>query len=102
MTSTQNSRSRRHWLALALLAMITAGWIVGCDQGEGERCQSQDDCESPLVCNLATGTCSSKNTSGQIDATVPDGPPPDAAVDAVDALPDSSIDSSLDAMIDAI
>jgi hypothetical protein len=97
-TPTQVTRSRRHWLALALLAMLTVGWAVGCDQGEGDRCQSQDDCVSPLVCNLATATCSSKNTSGQIDATVPDGPLPDAAV----ALPDSSIDSSIDAMIDAI
>ncbi len=96
---TQVTRSRRHWLALAMLATLTAGWVASCNQSEGERCQNQDDCESPLVCNLATGTCSSKNTSGQIDATVPDGPLPDAAVDA---LPDSSIDSSVDAMIDAI
>jgi len=95
---TQVTRSRRHWLALALLAMLTVGWVVGCDQGEGDRCQSQDDCVSPLVCNLATGTCSSKNTSGQIDATVPDGPLPDAAVDAIDALPDSSIDAMIDAI----
>ena len=92
------TRSRRHWLALALLAVLTAGWAVGCNQGEGERCQSQDDCESPLVCNLATGTCTSKNTSGQIDATVPDGPLPDAAVDAVDAQPDAMIDAMIDAI----
>ncbi len=99
MTTARPTRSRRHWLALALLTMISIGWAVGCDQGEGERCQSQDDCVSPLVCNLATGTCSSKNTSGQIDATVPDGPLPDAAVDAVDAAPDSSIDAMIDAPI---
>ncbi len=97
--TTSRTRSRRHWIALAVLAMLTAGWAVGCDQGEGERCQTRDDCVSPLVCNLATGTCSSKNTSGQIDATVPDGPLPDAAVDASDALIDSSIDAMIDATI---
>ncbi|MBA3455233.1 MAG: hypothetical protein H0T42_19235 [Deltaproteobacteria bacterium] len=97
-TSRLPTRPQRHWLALGLLAIITTGWVVSCDQEEGQRCQHRDDCESPLTCNLATLTCTGKNTSGQIDATVPDGPPPDAAVDA---LPDSSIDGAIDAMIDA-
>ncbi len=101
-SANQVTRPRRHWLALALLAMLTAGWVVGCDQDEGERCQSTPDCEPPLVCNLATATCSSKSVAGQIDATVPQGPIPDAAVDAVDAQPDSAIDAMIDAMIDAI
>ena len=83
--------------AFAVLAILTAGWMVGCDQEEGQRCQTSDDCQSPLGCNLATLTCSSKNTSGQIDATVPDGPPPDAAIDAVDASPDAAIDAMIDA-----
>jgi hypothetical protein len=99
MTTARPTRSRRHWLALALLAVLATGWAVGCGQGEGDRCQKRADCESPLVCNLATGTCTGENTSGQIDATVPDGPPPDAAVDAVDAPPDSSIDAMIDAPI---
>jgi hypothetical protein len=91
--STPRPRTLRHWLALCAFAITAAVWAIGCDQGEGERCQSQGDCESPLVCNLATLTCSSANTSGQIDASVPDGPPADAAIDAIDAPPDAMIDA---------
>ena len=31
--------------------------VVGCKQGEGERCQVDDDCDSGLVCNKAKNTC---------------------------------------------
>jgi hypothetical protein len=72
---------------------MAALWVIGCDQGEGERCQSQSDCTDPLVCNLATLTCSTKSSAGQIDATVPTDAPADVAVDAIDAAPDSSIDA---------
>ena len=93
-------RVTRHWLAIGLLALGLTIWALGCKQGEGQRCQSDRDCEGTrgdpgsLTCNLATLTCSSANTSGQIDATVPDGPPADAAIDAIDAPADA-------AMIDA-
>ncbi len=89
------SRHLRNLVPLCVLAIAVALWATGCDQGEGGRCQSQDDCASPLVCNLATMTCSSKTGEGQIDATVPDGPPADAAIDAPP-------DVMIDAMIDAI
>jgi len=80
----------RRWLALGLVAMASALWASGCDQGEGERCQSTRDCVAPLKCNLATLTCSAESTAGQIDATIADGPPADAAVDAA---PDAMIDA---------
>jgi len=100
--TTPRRRIHRHWLAIGLLAFGFAVWAVGCKQGDGERCQKDSDCEGSrgdpqaLTCNLATLTCSSASTSGQIDANVADGPPPDAAVDAVDAPPDSSIDAPTD------
>jgi len=86
---TRHDSPARRWLALGLFAITAALWAIGCDQGEGERCQSKRDCVSPLICNLATLTCSAENTSGQIDAGIADGPPADAAVDAVDAMIDA-------------
>jgi hypothetical protein len=74
---------------LMFVAML-GGTVLGlaaCKQGEGERCQVNDDCDSGLVCNQATGTCA-RQTEGDIDADVPpqiDAPP----VDAVDAPPDA-------------
>lgn len=59
--------------------------VAGCKQGKGERCQINDDCTTGLVCNQATNTCQ-ETTGGGIDATVPDGPKNDAALDGgVDA-----------------
>lgn len=67
---------------IALVATLTT--IAACKQGEGERCQVNDDCDPPLVCNQAKSTCES-TSGGGFDAEVPDaidGPPtPDAAVD---------------------
>ena len=80
----------RRWLALGLFAITAALWAIGCEQGDGERCQRDQDCGSPLTCNLATLTCSAENTSGQIDAGIADGPPADAAPDAA---PDAMIDA---------
>ena len=56
--------------------------MVGCKSGEGERCQVNDDCRDPLVCNIAKNTCQDPGVSAVFDAEVPDGPPADAAVDA--------------------
>ena len=53
--------------------------VAGCKSGEGERCQVDDDCQAPLVCNKAKNTCQS-TTGGDLDAAVP--PQVDAAVDA--------------------
>lgn len=94
-------RTSRHWIALGAFALMATLWVIGCDQNEGQRCQSPSDCASPLVCNLATLTCSNKSSAGQIDATVPIDAPADVAIDAIDAAPDSSVDAMVDAMIDA-
>lgn len=79
---------KRLLLMCAVLAAVT---YVGCKQGEGDRCQVNEDCESGQ-CNVARGTCSSGSVDESlIDATVPDGldapadAPPDAAPDAPDA-----------------
>jgi hypothetical protein len=68
------------------------GMIAACKQGEGERCQINDDCTDGLVCNQATQECARTDQSNSIDATVPiDGPPIDAAPDAPpDAPPDAN------------
>ena len=66
-------------------ALLFAGLAVtaGCKQGEGERCQIDDDCEADLVCNQATPECARVGQSGGIDALPPiDGPPIDAPPDA--------------------
>ncbi len=74
------------------LGIALVGVSGGCKQGLGERCQVIADCEDGLICNQATMTCQS-TTGGQIDATVPDGPP--IVVDAfvVDAVPDAVPDA---------
>jgi hypothetical protein len=66
---------------------LFAGVVVGCKQGEGERCQITDDCESGLTCNQATGLCVSNNMDNDpLDVLPPvDGPP----VDVIDAPPDA-------------
>lgn len=76
----------------AVLALVIGAstWVAGCKQEEGARCQVDEDCSDGLLCNQATQQCS-QTTGGGIDATVPDGPPPDAAIDAIDAPPDVAI-----------
>ena len=79
---------KRLAIALFIPALLAFGLVASCKQGEGERCQVNEDCESPLVCAQATQTCADNNTSSGIDATPPvDGPPvpdgpPDAMLDA--------------------
>lgn len=83
--------SRIGKIALGCAFTIGIGaWVVGCRQGEGDRCQVDDDCASPLVCNKATQSCARTNGGG-IDAINLDGPidvavPVDAMVDAPDAM----------------
>jgi hypothetical protein len=74
---------------LVLGCAFTVGvgaWVVGCRQGEGDRCQVDDDCDSGLVCNRATLSCAAKN-AGNLDADVAPQPEIDAAV--IDAMPDA-------------
>ena len=68
--------------SLALLLLVIGG-IASCKQGEGERCQVTTDCEEPLTCSVGEGVCRESATT-DIDAE----PPPDAATDAADAMPD--------------
>lgn len=78
-------------LAVLLCALVS---VPACPkQGEGERCQVDNDCQSPLVCNRAKNTCQS-TTGGDLDASVIDAGPADAAVDA-------AVDAALDAALDA-
>jgi hypothetical protein len=74
---------------LVLLAGLVA-LVLGCKQGEGERCQVNADCDDGLICNQATNPprCQQPSSSGGIDATVPD-IFPDAPPDAPDAMPDA-------------
>lgn len=60
--------------------ILAAAIVAACKQGKGDRCQIDDDCVAPLVCNKATNTCQG-GTSVGIDATVPDAP-----IDAPDAM----------------
>ena len=69
---------------IALVSSLVT--IAACKQGEGERCQVDDDCTAPLGCNKATNTCQSK-TGGDLDASVIDAVVTQDA--AVDATPDA-------------
>ncbi len=77
----------KRWMWIAL---ICAG-VAGCKQGRGDRCQITADCQDPLICSQATGTCTDMTTGG-IDATIPDAPPRmDAGVDAPRDAPRDSM-----------
>jgi hypothetical protein len=54
--------------------------LAACKQGQGDRCQVNDDCEAGLVCNKAKNTCQSDD-GGDADAGIID-----AAVDAPDPI----------------
>jgi hypothetical protein len=64
-------------LRIAALGTVLGFGLGGCKQGLGDRCQVNSDCASGLVCSAATGTCTN-NTSGGIDAVIPDAKPIDA------------------------
>jgi hypothetical protein len=78
-------------LPIVLLILLAGGVTVllGCKQGEGERCQVNSDCESGLQCNQGTKPPSCQKTvGGGVAATVPDfdiDAPPVDAIDAPDA-----------------
>lgn len=70
---------------------------AGCKQGEGERCQIDNDCEQGLTCNAATQECQvpgsfipdaapeDDDDAPAADAATVDAPPVDAP--SVDAAP---------------
>jgi hypothetical protein len=77
---------KRVMIALALTSLVAFGLVASCKQGEGERCQVDDDCEDPLVCAQATQTCADNDTSSGIDAMAPmDAPDAPPSPDAPDA-----------------
>lgn len=73
-------------------ALLICLIVAGCKQGEGERCQVDNDCQSPLVCNKAKNTCQG-TSGGDLDASIPDGPKVDAAGDAGSAAAGSPSES---------
>jgi len=83
-------------LPLVLLGLLAGGvgLLIGCKQGEGQRCQVNDDCDTGLVCNQATDppSCQSPGSITGIDATVPE-----ADIDAPDDAPTDAIDAPTDA-----
>ena len=70
-------------LVIALLVAATV-IVVACKQGKGDRCQIDDDCSPPLLCNKATNTCQDM-VGGGIDANAPQ----DAPDAPLDMMPDT-------------
>ena len=66
-----------------LIALAATVGFIACKQGKGDRCQVDDDCTPPLVCNMGSLVCSS-TSGGGIDALVIDAPA-DSNVIIVDA-----------------
>lgn len=77
---------------IVALSLVLAGAVSGCKQKEGEICQIDNDCESGLVCNAATGRCQPPGQQGVDAGPGQDGGPADAAVDAPPA--DAGVDAS--------
>ncbi len=80
-------------LATALFLILLAA-LSACQQGEGEVCQVDVDCEDGLECNAGTRRCQKPGTGGGtpdadvtpvFDAAVPDAVVPDAM--PADAMP---------------
>jgi hypothetical protein len=102
--------TRRIEVLAALAGLVFA---AGCGQGEGDRCEIDDDCSGELVCVLdqqrTEGTCRPMGFTRQMDAAVRDAnadtgfaPSPDAAPDtSSDRQPDTQTDAAVDAGSDA-
>jgi hypothetical protein len=71
-------------IASLAMSLLVLGVVGSCKQGEGERCQVQDDCEEGLQCNVGEGVCRAMS-SGDIDAELPPDILLDDASDASDA-----------------
>jgi hypothetical protein len=77
---------------LPLVLLLVAGGLVtlllGCKQGEGDRCQVNEDCEDGLTCNQATNPprCQRSEGNNPIDAALP--------IDAIDAAIDAPLDDA--------
>ncbi len=90
--------------ALAAACFTTVA-LSACDQGEGQRCQRNSDCQDGLVCPALTSVCQRSNIGNDAvispDANIDGGPTDDATVDAtVDAIPaDATDDATVDSMV---
>ena len=89
-------------LPRSLLTLLATISLLGpaCKQGEGERCQIDDDCSGSLVCSDSQHICVSSAAtpdSAQPPDARPDGPPADAGPDGppVDAIDATTIDGLL-------
>ena len=88
---------KRLLFAASIAAVASLSAVTACKQGQGDRCQVDDDCESGLVCYKAKNTCES-SSGGDLDASVIDAVPADAAVDSnADAAADAPADAAPDA-----
>ena len=54
--------------SLAVLLLCSA--LVGCSQGEGDRCEVSWDCGDGLSCCSGSWTCQKSCTGSQSDASV--------------------------------
>lgn len=52
-------------IQVAVVLALVALALAACEQGVGERCQVQSDCEDGLVCNKATNQCQNQT---EVDA----------------------------------
>jgi len=76
-------------LLVLFVSCVVLAVAPGCKQGQGDRCQIDDDCKAGLICVSATQTCQT-GLGTTIDATIP-----------IDAPIDAPADAPADAMIDA-
>lgn len=60
------------WLGWMLPLALGLGLalVAGCKQGEGDRCEIDDDCESGLQCCTGSNTCRPSCVTNQPDAAV--------------------------------
>jgi hypothetical protein len=85
---------------MSILALAAA--LAGCEQGVGDFCQVNSDCEPPLQCNASTRMCQRRGTAGTADAAVmPDAAIPPDAAPLPDAAPDASPDAGDAGEVDA-
>jgi hypothetical protein len=79
--------------SLSVGVLLLAG---ACKQGEGDRCEVDNDCEAPLRCENVTES-KSQGPSGHCGSGQTTGPPRDAAVDAPRLDTAAPADASRDA-----
>lgn len=71
---------------LSILFSLSVASFGACTQGEGERCQIDDDCEDSLTCNEGTQRCQLPGTVRDASVLIDSAPRPDAP-----SLPDATL-----------